>query len=155
MNWHKRVNWLAISGSSFGDITLSPRRPPISGAEFSQVSAVCAREHVDAHWTLALADEDFAVQEQRVFETVCPRLGLQNASIQKIRSTAQDYIMQTMEAMFAWGGHDQLPEKVFRPHQIGMSQQEALMSSLLSDEGNDRKRCDRIAGKIPKVIHQL
>ena len=126
-------NWLAeFLDPSFGDIDSLSRRPPISGAEFSQVSAGPVRESMlMLTWTLALADEDFAVQEQQLLKQFAQGLGLQNASIQKIRSAAQDYILsQAMEAMFAWGGHDQFArQKVFEmATKIGMSQQEALMS---------------------------
>jgi len=126
-------NWLAeFLDPSFGDVDSLARRPPISGPEFSQVSAGPVRETMLLiTWTLALADEDFAAQEQQLLRTFAQSLGLQSAAIQKVRSAAQDYILsQAMEAMFGWGGHDQFTrQKIFElAAKVGMSQQEALMA---------------------------
>jgi tellurite resistance protein len=117
---------------SLGSIESLRTRPPLSAPEFSQVSSGPSRESMlMVVWTLAIADEDFAAQEQQLLQNFAQQLGLSSDSIQKIRNAAQYYILsQALESMFGWGGHDQYArQKLFElASKIGISQQEALMA---------------------------
>jgi uncharacterized tellurite resistance protein B-like protein len=115
-----------------GSIASLSTRPPLSTPEFSQVSAGAVRESMlMLVWTLAIADEEFAAQEQQLLQSFAQQLGISSNSIQKIRNASQDYILsQALESIFGWGGHDQYArQKLFElASKIGISEQEALLA---------------------------
>ena len=117
---------------NLGSIESLAARPPLSNAEFSQVSQGGVRESMlMLVWTLSIADEDFDPKEAQLLQNFAQQLGLNQGSLQKARAAAQDFILsQTMETMFAWGGQDRYARQNLLEiaSKIGMSEQEALMA---------------------------
>ena len=117
---------------NLGSVQSLSARPPLSSAEFSQVSSGGVRESMlMLTWTLSIADEDFDPKEAQLLQKFAQQLNLNQNSIQKARTNAQDFILsQAMETMFAWGGQDQYARQKLLElaGKIGVSQQEALMA---------------------------
>ena len=117
---------------NLGSLQSLSSRPPLSGAEFSQVSQGGVRESMlMLVWTLAITDEDFDPKEAQLLQSFAQQLRLTQNSIQKVRTSAQDFILcQALETMFAWGGQDQYARQKLLElaSKIGVSQQEALMA---------------------------
>ena len=129
---NQEESWLVdFLDPNLGSIEMLRSRPPISAAEFSQVSNGAVRESIlMLVWSLAICDEDFAQQEQQLLQRFASNLGLSSSSIEKVKLASQDYILsQALEGMIGWGGHDQFArQKLFElAGKIGVSQNDALM----------------------------
>ncbi|MFT5679536.1 MAG: hypothetical protein ACI8RZ_000440 [Myxococcota bacterium] len=130
---NEESSWLTdFIAPDLGSVRDLTARPPLSGPELGEASAGGPRQTMlMVAWTLALADEHFADQENAVLQGFAKGLKLNSSQVQTARTSAQGYILdQVLERMFTWGGHDttarqQLMDLASR---LGMSSQEAQVA---------------------------